>query len=208
MEAPVPPTGDQRARRSRGRPRDPSNDERILTAAATLLRQKGFQQMTVDEVAAEANVGKASIYRRWPSKEDLAVAAMHRLYAIEVPEVDTGSLHGDVSESFRLVLAWIGSPEGAAYHKMSIKESMRDDRIAALYRVATERAEDSARHMYVRAAERGELRDDVDLNYPVQWLGGLLAARAITGRSYPTEDDIPQLVEFTLRGILRYDRQS
>lgn len=208
MEAPVPSTGDQRARRSRGRPRDPSTDERILTAAATLLRQKGFQQMTVDEVAAEANVGKASIYRRWPSKEDLAVAAMHRLYAIEIPEVDTGSLHGDVSESFRLVLAWIGSPEGAAYHKMSIKESMRDDRIAALYRVATERAEGSARHMYVRAAERGELRDDVDLNYPVQWLGGLLAARAITGRSYPTEDDIPQLVEFTLRGILRYDRQS
>ena len=207
MEAPVPSPADKSERRSRGRPRDASTDERILTATAALLRRKGFEQMTVDEVATEANVGKATIYRRWPSKDDLAVATMHRLYATEIAEVDTGSLHGDVTESCRLVLAWIGSPEGAAYHKMSIKESMRDDRIAALYRDATERAEDWARQMYVRAAERGELRDDVDLNYPVQWLGGLLATRAITGRSFPTEDEIPELVEFTLRGILRYDRQ-
>jgi len=164
--------------------------------------------MTVDEVANEAGVGKATIYRRWPSKDDLAVAAMHSLYATEFPEVDTGSLRGDVTESFRLVLAWIGSPEGAAYLNMSIKESMRDDRIAGLYRVATERAEESARRMYLRAAARGELRDDVDLNYPVQWLGGLLAARAITGRSFPTEDEVPELVEFTLRGILRHDSQT
>lgn len=62
--------------------------------------------------------------------------------------------------------------------------------------------------MYLRAAARGELRDDVDLNYPVQWLGGLLAARAITGRSFPTEDEVPELVEFTLRGILRHDSQT
>ena len=62
--------------------------------------------------------------------------------------------------------------------------------------------------MYVRAAERGELRDDVDLNYPVQWLGGLLAARAITGRSFPTEDEIPRLVEFALLGILQHGRQE
>ena len=204
----MPSPADESERRSRGRPRDPSTDERILTATAALLRRKGFEQMTVDEVATEANVGKATIYRRWPSKDDLAVAAMHRFYAIEIPEVDTGTLHGDLSESFRLVLAWIRSPEGAAYQKMSIRESMRDDRIAALYRVATERAEDCARQMYVRAAERGELRDDVDLNYPVQWLGGLLAARAITGRSFPTEDEIPRLVEFALLGILQHGRQE
>lgn len=159
--------------------------------------------MTVDQVATEAGVGKATIYRRWSSKNDLAVAAMHRLYATEIPAVDTGSLHGDVTESYRLVLAWIGSPQGAAFLTMSIKESMRDDRIAELYRIATERAEQAAREMYQRAANRGELRDDVDLDYPVQWLGGLLAARAIARRPFPTTDDIPQLVDFTLRGILR-----
>lgn len=193
---------EQPVRRGRGRPRDPKTDERIIAAAADLLRKRGFERMTVDDVAASAGVGKATVYRRWPSKDDLAVAAMARLYAVEFPDVDTGSLRGDVAESYRAVLAFVGSPEGAAYLKMSIAESVRDERIAALYRMATERAEESARRMYLRAMERGEIRDDVDLDYCVQWLGGLIANRAITNRPLPTSEDVPRLVEMTIRGIM------
>jgi AcrR family transcriptional regulator len=198
-----PDQEDRQVRRGRGRPRDPKTDERIITAAAELLRERGFERMTVDDVAAEAGVGKATVYRRWPSKDDLAVAAMQRLYTVEVPDVDTGSLRGDLTESFRSVLVFVGSPQGEAYLKMSIAESVRDERIAALYRMATERAEQSAKKMYLRAVERGEIRDDIDLDYPVQWLGGLLAVRAITNRPFPTLADLPQLVDMTLRGITR-----
>ena len=198
-----PGQAEQQVRRGRGRPRDPQTDERIIEAAANLMRQRGFERMTVDDVAAEAGVGKATVYRRWPSKDDLAVAAMERLYTVEIPDVDTGSLREDVTESFRSVLQWIGSPQGTAYLKMSIAESVRDDRIAALYRMATERAEESARKMYLRAAERGELREDVNLDYAVQWLGGLLAVRAITNRPFPGLDDLPTLVEMTLQGIMK-----
>lgn len=194
--------GDLQVRRGRGRPRDPETDDRITSAAAELLLQRGFDRTTVDDVATRAGVGKATVYRRWPSKDDLAVAAMERLYTVEIPDVDTGSLRGDVTESYRSVLSFVGSPEGAAYLKMSIAESVRDERIAALYRRATERAEDSARRMYLRAMDRGELRTDIDLDYPVQWLGGLLAVRAITNRPFPTLDDVPQLVDLTLTGIL------
>jgi AcrR family transcriptional regulator len=193
---------EQKVRRGRGRPRDPRTDERIIAAAADLLRVRGFERMTVDDVAAEAGVGKATVYRRWPSKDDLAVAAMERLYTVEIPDVDTGSLYGDVTESYRAVLTFVGTPEGAAYFKMSIAESVRDERIAALYRTATQKAEESARRMYLRAVERGEIREDVDLDYAVQWLGGLLASRAITNRPFPTLDDLPRLVDMTIRGIL------
>ncbi len=192
----------QPVRRGRGRPRDPKTDERIIAAAAELLRERGFERMTVDDVASHAGVGKATVYRRWPSKDDLAVAAMERLYSVEIPDVDTGTLRGDLTQSYRAVLAFVGSPQGSAYLKMSIAESVRDERIAALYRTATERAEDQARRMYLRAMERGEIRRDVDLDWCVQWLGGLIAMRTITDRPLPTLEDVPALVELTLRGIV------
>jgi AcrR family transcriptional regulator len=197
-----PSQDEQPVRRGRGRPRDPKTDERIIEAAAELLRQRGFERMTVDDVAARAGVGKATVYRRWPSKDDLAVAAMERLYSVEMPQPDTGSIRTDLAENYRAVLTFVRSPQGSAYLKMSIAESVRDERIAALYRKATERAESQARKMYVRAMERGEIRTDVDLDCCVQWLGGLIAVRAITNRPQPTLDDVPRLVDLSIRGVL------
>lgn len=192
---------DQPVRRGRGRPRDPATDAKIIEAAASLLRLRGFERMTVDDVAAEAGVGKATVYRRWPSKDDLAVAAMGQLYSVEMPQPDTGSIVSDLAESYRAVLAFVATAEGAAYVKMSIAESVRDERIAALYRTATERTESHAREMYTRAIARGEIRDDVDLDCCVQWLGGLIALRAITGRPMPAIDEVDHLVQLSLRGI-------
>src|SRR5512141_649659 len=119
-------------RRGRGRPRDPETDERITAAAAELLLQRGFDRTTVDDVASRAGVGKATVYRRWPSKEDLAVAAMETLYSTEMPEPDTGSIRTDLAESYLAVLAFVVTPEGAAFLRSSIAESVRDERIAAL----------------------------------------------------------------------------
>jgi len=195
-------TDEMPVRRGRGRPRDPQTDERIIEAAAELMRQRGFERMTVDDVAAQAGVGKATVYRRWPSKDDLAVAAMERLYAVEIPQPDTGSIWSDLEQSYRSVIAFIATREGEAYLRMSIAESVRDERIARLYRTATERAEDQAREMYRRAIKRGEVRDDCDIDCSVQWLGGLIAMRAITNRPLPGLDEVPRLVEMTLRGIL------
>ena len=76
----------QEVRRKRGRPRDPEADGRILAAASALILMRGFESMTVDEVASNAGVGKATVYRRWSRKEDLAVAAMEQLYRDEVPD--------------------------------------------------------------------------------------------------------------------------
>lgn len=189
-------------RRGRGRPRDPETDERITTAAAELMLQRGFNGTTVDDVAARAGVGKATVYRRWPSKEDLAVAAMETLYSVELPEPDTGSIREDLAASYRAVLIFVNTPAGAAFLRSSIAESVRDERIAALYRDSTERRELHSRETFERAIERGEVRPDIDIDLAVQWLGGLLAVRAITHRPLPTVDETDALVDFTLLGVL------
>ncbi len=192
---------EQPVRRGRGRPRDPGTDERITAAAAELMLQRGFDRTTVDDVAARAGVGKATVYRRWPSKEDLAVAAMETLYSAEMPEPDTGSIRTDLLHSYRGVLTFVNTPEGAAFLRSSIAESVRDERIAALYRESTERRELRSRATFERAIERGEVRADLDVDTAVQWLGGLLAIRAITHRPMPGVEEAERLVEFTLRGV-------
>lgn len=166
------------------------------------MLQRGFDKMTVDDVAADAGVGKATVYRRWPSKEELAVAAMERLYSVEIPEPDTGSIVTDLRQGYRDVLLFVNSKEGEAFVRMSIAESIRDRRIAALYRASTQRREDQSRRTFEKAIERGEVRPDIDLDSVVQWLGGLVAVRVITDRPMPTVDDVDTLVDFTLKGIL------
>ncbi len=188
-------------RRGRGRPRDPSTDGRIIEAAAQLLVQNGFDRTTVDEVAALAKVGKATVYRRWPSKEDLAVAAMESLYALEFPEPDTGSIVTDLRETYLSVLSFVNSPGGESFLRVTIAEAIRDPRIAALYRASTVKREDQARQTFQRAIARGEVRPDADLDWAIQWLGGMIVSRAVVNRPMPTVDEVDALVEFTLRGI-------
>ena len=187
--------------RRRGRPRDPDTDARITTAAAELLLLRGFDRTTVDDVASRAGVGKATVYRRWPTKEDLAVAAMETLYDAEMPEPDTGSIRSDLVASYRSVLTFVNSPEGAAYMRTVIAESVRDDRIAAMHRSSSEKREGYHRETIERGIARGEVRADIDIDTAVQWLGGLLTVRAITHRPMPSVEDIDALVDFTLKGI-------
>ena len=56
-----------------------AREDAIIQTASALLAQKGFEAMTVDEVAATVGIAKASLYKHFPSKEDLAAAAMVKL---------------------------------------------------------------------------------------------------------------------------------
>lgn len=82
-----------------GRKRDHTRDPEILEAALEVLAETGYDGMTVDMVAARARAGKATLYRRWPSKAELvidAVACMKKnSYDLDsLP--DTGTLRGDL----------------------------------------------------------------------------------------------------------------
>lgn len=197
LSAPVPPEPP----RKRGRPRDPDADARILAAASSLILLRGYESMTVDEVASNAGVGKATVYRRWARKEDLAVAAMEQLYRDELPPPDTGSLRGDIRAAFASLLAFVNSPAGADYVRTTIKESMRDPRIAALYRAAGERSEAGAQAMLERAVVRGEIRAGAHLPAAMEFLTALVTARAVSGKPMPDLEELDALVEFVLHGI-------
>lgn len=174
---------------------------RILDAAASLILERGFEAMTVDEVAARARVGKATVYRRWARKEDLAVAAMEQLYGSEMPLPDTGSIHGDLMLAYTSVLTFANSPAGQGYLRTTIAESVRDRRISVLYRSAAEKIEIAAAAMFTRAIERGELRPDADVHWAMQWLTGLLAMSVISRRPLPHPDEAEKFVLMLLDGI-------
>lgn len=157
--------------------------------------------MTVDEVAASAGVGKATVYRRWARKEDLAVAAMEQLYRDELPPPDTGSLRGDLQVAFATLLAFVNSPAGADYLRTTVRESMRDPRIAALYRAAGDHALAVRQQIVERAVARGEVRPGAHVQAALEFLGGLLTARAVAGKPMPAVEEAEALVELVLHGI-------
>jgi AcrR family transcriptional regulator len=188
----------------RGRPRDPEAEPRIRRYAVQLLLERGFDGMTVDDVAEAAGVGKATIYRRWTSKEELANDALTELFDIEIPDADTGSIEGDLQHVYRNALVFVNTKEGLAWIRLAMSEINRDEQFAALYRSFLDRRIALTAAALERARQRGEpIRATADPVLMVQWLAGLLLIRAITGEAMPPLEEADQLVAMTLRGILQ-----
>ena len=83
--------------KKRGRPRSRHTEQAILKAASEIVSASGLAEMTIEGVAERAGVGKASIYRRWPSKGALAFDAVVDTILATQPTPDTGSLEGDLT---------------------------------------------------------------------------------------------------------------
>src|SRR5207244_6781796 len=96
-------------RPKRGRPRSGRTEKAILRAASELVASSGLADMTIEGVADRAGVGKASIYRRWPSKGALAFDAVVDTILSTQPTPDTGSLEGDLLQVARI---WIRGARG------------------------------------------------------------------------------------------------
>lgn len=199
LEAPSTVSGPPARRR--GRPRDLEADKRILASATELILECGFDDMTIDEVASRASVGKATVYRRWARKEDLALAAMAELYDQEFYQPDTGTLHGDLLEVYAAIVTFTNSEAGKAYVRTAVTESMRDQRIRALYRAAQDRASTHTYQMFARALDRGEIRAGLNLRWAVDWIGALVVSYLVVDREMPSADEVESMIDFVLRGV-------
>ncbi|NEA35213.1 TetR/AcrR family transcriptional regulator [Streptomyces sp. SID13031] len=187
----------------RGRPRDPDAEPRIRRYAVQLLLERGFDGMTVDDVAEAAGVGKATIYRRWASKELLANDAMAQLFDIEIPDADTGSIAGDLLRVYRDALVFVNSKEGVALIRLAVTEMNRDEQFTAFYRSFLQRRIALTADALERARQRGEpIRPTADPVLMVQWLAGVLILRAMTGEQMPAVEDAEHLVSMTMRCIV------
>ena len=187
----------------RGRPRDPDAEPRIRRYAVELLLERGFDGMTVDDVAEAAGVGKATIYRRWASKELLANDALAELFDIEIPDADTGSIAEDLRHVYHDALVFVNSKRGLALIRLAVSEANRDERSAEIYRAFLDRRVALTKKALDRARARGEpIRSSVDPVLMVQWLTGVFIVRALTGEPMPAPEDTDHLVEFTMRSIM------
>jgi AcrR family transcriptional regulator len=149
-----------------GRPLDVTRDADILDAALDVLAEEGFERMTIDMVAARAKAGKATLYRRWPSKTELVIDAVACMKNSDIDFDDlpnTGTLRGDL-------VAMIKPPTlRDAEKKLRVMSGLvsllaRNPELAEAARLAVvaPRAEIN-RRMLQRAIDRGEIGADVDI---------------------------------------------
>lgn len=142
--------GGSRSERARGA---------ILSAAARLLDEVGFASMTIEEVAARAGAGKATIYRRWPTKGALAMDAVMAEIDPAAPFPDTGSAIQDFRLQLRAVARVFNQPRIRHSLIGVVFEAQNDPELRNAFadRYMNPRR-DQARAVIERGIARGELR--------------------------------------------------
>lgn len=166
-------------RRGVGRPRDPAIDQALIQAALGELAAHGFTGMSIDRVAETTGIGKTTIYRRYPDKSALAVAA---LAALTVGEgaADSGDLVEDLARQLILANGNLEASGSVALLGALLSERDRQPELIQTYRerLFQPRA-DKIGSLLRDAQARGELRADLDLEAASLLLLGFLAASYI-----------------------------
>jgi AcrR family transcriptional regulator len=166
--------------RAPGRPRDERHDRAILAAALAILREEGYRGLTIEGVAGRARVGRPTIYRRWPSKPALVVAALVHSARLAVPVPDTGSLRDDLVEVQRHQVELMNSPDNRRVTAGLVADLVADPELADTYvtqYLAPRRA--SVWQVLERGIARGEIRADTDLAFAYDLLIGPLFMRTV-----------------------------
>jgi len=195
----VSPPGPTIPERRPGRPRDARADEVILAAAGDVLAACGLAGFTVDAVASKAGVGKATIYRRWPTRAHLLLETAV-LAAPEMPEVDTGSLREDLVLIMQgLRDKFVGTRAGrllpAVMAEGAINPEMREA-VAGYVRARRQGTSDSLQ----RAIDRGELPADTDAELLLDLLGGPVFMRGLFTGSPIDDALVARWVDIVLTG--------
>jgi AcrR family transcriptional regulator len=175
-----------------GRPRSEEADRAIQAATLDLLVEEGFTKMSIEGVAARAGVGKATIYRRWPAKEDLVVDAVVRHCLEHVVSPDTGSLPGDVLALLRATLGKMRR-DGHIMQAFAAEQG-HHPQLAEAFRstfLADRRA--AAREILERGVARGELPPDADLDLLID-VGPAIMWHRLVVTGLPLDDDLPERI--------------
>jgi AcrR family transcriptional regulator len=187
----------------RGRPRSEKARQAILAAAAELLLARGLSAVSMDAVAQQAGVSKATIYRWWPTKETLALDALYTEWAGARPSPrDTGSLRDDL---LSLLRPWARLASSRPYGRVIaalITEAQTDPAFAAEYRERfVEPRRDQARAIFRRAIERGEIPADTKIEVALDILYGPFYHRLLHGHAPLNERFVRDVIDTALGGI-------
>jgi AcrR family transcriptional regulator len=149
----------------------------IRAAILRLLADVGYGALTMDAVASEAGVGKATIYRRWRTKQDLVVDTISDLNRAEATTPDTGSIEGDLRSMMQQMVSMITGPTGAATlsllstipHQPALADAFRNGPLA-VWRHAFEQ-------VWTHAEQRGEVRPGLSGSVVAESTSALMVQR-------------------------------
>ncbi len=195
------PTFDEEpsAPRAPGRPRSSTADAAILAAAAAALEADGFDGLTVDGVAARAGVSKATIYRRYPSKVDLVVAAAQQCIGDLPIPLDTGTLRGDLEAIAQRLVTLVAHTPAGRIMPMLVAEMRRNDELRVAFREYIGCRRGISIEIAQRAKARGELRADTDVDVMVDVLAGPIFYRALVSGGPLDDTFVTHLVDAVTR---------
>ena len=180
-----------------GRPRDSRVDHAVLAATRDLLAETGYAALTMDAVAARAGIGKAAIYRRYTTKQEMIFAAAIHGRALPIP-ADAGSLRDDLTLLIGDIVASLTGPVTAAALPGLFADLTTAPALAARFAetfITAERA--YIGEVLDRAQRRGELAHRPDLEtVHALLLGPVFAWLFMFGK--PARRDLPA----TLAGLI------
>lgn len=178
--------------RAPGRPRSDDADRAIRDAALDLLVEVGYGRLSLEGVAARAGVGKATIYRRWESKQDLVLDAVTQRCGESVVEPDTGSLREDLLEMYRALVGKFRR-DGDVMHAF-VAEHHRHPGLGEAFRATfLDDRRAAMRAILARGVSRGELPEDSDLEL-LGDVGSALLWHRLSISAAPISDDLPERI--------------
>jgi AcrR family transcriptional regulator len=186
---------------SRGRPRSEESEEAILAATLQLLTEKPLRDISMEEIARKAGVGKATIYKWWPSKAYVALDAFLKNVNRRLPAPDTGSARRDIQQQLRSAMAFYRSPAGLILGQF-VAEAQSDREFAALFRKRfLEPRREATGVIFDRGVKRGEIDPKLDRELVFDLIFGSVVYRMLV-RHAPLDRKMADRVVSTLFGGL------
>lgn len=186
-------------KRAPGRPRSARSEQAIIDAVLAMIADGvAIETLSVESIAARAGVGKATIYRRWSSKEQLVVDAVASL-KLPVPEIAGESVRADLVTLMSAIARNSPHNHGTLMNCL-LPQIARTDELHHWYQRMIEPRREAMRRVLRRGIETGELRSDIDLEITLL----LLAAPMIIQRTIRWNPalDTPDLAERVVDTVL------
>jgi AcrR family transcriptional regulator len=186
-----------------GRPRDQGRDEAIHRAALEVLSEVGFDRTTVEAIANRAQVGKATIYRRYKNKEEILMSAMRQHVACTIPRIDTGNLRDDLIQLISEHVKVLKGPEGELMMSL-LSIAHRDPELGKLLNqnspIETDRV---SAEVFARAIERGEISKRANIPFLDEVVPSIITNRIFITNQPVNHKFIETLVDDVLLPALK-----
>jgi AcrR family transcriptional regulator len=192
-----------REKRPPGRPRSEESRQSILNSTLKLLKQDGFPELSIEAIAADANVGKTTVYRWWPTKAALVADAFSASADHELRFPNTGSVENDMRLQMRGLIRIFRSQRGKVVAALlaggqsdaELLEAYRDRFLWPRRRQAYQTLQ--------RAVDRGELPKGCDFDLILDALYGPILMRFLIRHIRLQESLADELCELVLQGLKR-----